>query len=323
MGEFELIQHYFRQHSAETSPDSVLLGIGDDGALLQPPEGESLVVSVDTLVSGVHFPAEAPAEDIGQRALRVNLSDLAAMGAQPLWFTLALTLPDASEDWLRDFSRGLFECATEYGCSLVGGDTTAGPLSVTIQVMGSVKPSQALRRDGAQAGDYVLVTHSLGDSAAGLALVQKRLLGGVEEQANTYLQARYYRPAPRLAEGLALRGLASAALDISDGLLADLGHICRASDLGAELNLDDLPLSPALRSLGDPEQALHWALSGGDDYELCFTVPEAQMPELGMRIASGELHATVIGQMRPGSGIQCLRNGEPYEPKESGYTHFQ
>lgn len=322
MGEFELIQHYFRQHSAENTPDSVLLGIGDDAALLQPPPGESLAVSVDTLVSGVHFPEDAPAEDIAQRALRVNLSDLAAMGAQPLWFTLALSLPEVSEPWLRDFSRGLFEAAAQYGCSLVGGDTTAGPLTVTIQVMGAVKPSEALRRDGAQAGDYVLVTHSLGDSAAGLSVLQNRLDQPLDARASAYLRERYYRPEPRLAEGRALRGLASAALDISDGLLADLGHICRASDLGAELYLDDLPLSAALQGLADRDQALEWALSGGDDYELCFTVPEALMPELGMLIVSGQLQATVVGQMRPGSGVQCQYRGQPYQPKNSGYTHF-
>lgn len=322
MGEFELIQHFFQQHRAETMPGSVFLGIGDDAALLRPPEGQVLAVSVDTLVSGVHFPADANPEDIAQRALRVNLSDLAAMGAEPLWFTLALTLPEVSEDWLRDFSRGLFEGAAEFGCTLVGGDTTAGPLSLTIQVMGAVESSRALRRDGAGAGDYVLVTHTLGDAAAGLALIENRLEQKLSESASAYLLQRYYRPAPRLPEGLALRKIASAALDISDGLVADLGHICAASDLAAELHLEDLPLSPVLKTLKNKNQALQWALSGGDDYELCFTVPEAAMSEIGMRIAAGELQATVIGQMRPGSGVHCLHHGQPYEPKQSGYAHF-
>lgn len=322
MGEFELIRHFFQQHRAEAMPESVFLGIGDDAALLQPPGGQTLVVSVDTLVSGVHFPADASAEDIAQRALRVNLSDLAAMGADSLWFTLALTLPEASEEWLRDFSRGLFACAEEYGCTLVGGDTTSGPLSLTLQVMGTVEPSRALRRDGAAAGDYVLVTHTPGDAAAGLALIQNRLGQTLDEQASAYLRERYYRPTPRLIEGALLRDYASAALDVSDGLVADLGHICEASDLAAELYVEDLPLSPALKSLKDREQTRRWALGGGDDYELCFTVPEERMPELGMLIASGELKATVIGRMCGGSGVRCLLRGEPYELQLSGYTHF-
>ena len=321
MGEFELIRHYFRQHSAETTPDSVLLGVGDDAALLSVPTGESLAVSVDTLVSGVHFPADAPAEEIGQRALRVNLSDLAAMGAHPLWMTLALTLPETSEPWLSDFSRGLFAAAETFGITLVGGDTTKGPLAVTVQVMGSVIPGQALRRDGASAGDYVLVTGHLGDSAAGLACLQDRLPALSDEQ-RTYLLERYWRPTPRLNEGLSLAGVASAALDISDGLMADLGHIAEASDLAAELFVEELPLSPALQAAIPEAQARDWALSGGDDYELCFTVPEMRMPEVGALIASGALQATVVGRLFPGEGVHCRLHGEPYSPQQSGYTHF-
>ncbi|WP_341937971.1 thiamine-phosphate kinase [Marinimicrobium sp. C2-29] len=322
MGEFELIRHFFQQHRAETMPGSVFLGIGDDAALLQPPDGQTLVVSVDTLVCDVHFPADAAPDEIAQRALRVNLSDLAAMGAQPLWFTLALTLPEVSDDWLRDFSRGLFACAEEFDCTLVGGDTTSGPLSITIQVMGTVEPSRALRRDGAGAGDYVLVTHTLGDAAAGLAVMQDRLDQTLDEPTNAYLSARYYQPTPRLKEGVALRDFASAALDISDGLVADLGHIGESSDLGADVYVEDLPLSPALKRLKDKDQARRWALAGGDDYELCFTVAEEKMPELGLRIASGEIDATVIGRMRAGSGVSCLLQGQPFELESSGYTHF-
>ena len=322
MGEFELIRHYFQQHSAESTPASVLLGVGDDAALLQPPAGEALAVSVDTLVSGVHFPDDAPAEEIAQRALRVNLSDLAAMGATPLWFTLALTLPEASDDWLRDFSRGLFEVAEAYGISLVGGDTTKGPLTITVQVMGSVAPGLALRRDGASAGDYVLVTHTLGDSAAGLASLQGRLEKAVSEDVSAYLQERYWRPTPRLEAAAQLAGIASAALDISDGLLADLGHICAASDLSAELFIEELPLSPALQNATSQDQARHWALTGGDDYELCFTVPESRMPELGALIGTGALQATVVGRLGTGSGVHCTLHGEPYDSQQSGYTHF-
>lgn len=321
MGEFELIRHYFRQHSAESTPESVLLGVGDDAALLQPPAGEALAVTVDTLVAGSHFPEDAPAEEIAQRALRVNLSDLAAMGAKPLWFTLALTLPEASDDWLREFSRGLFAVAEEYGCTLVGGDTTRGPLSITIQLMGSVPAGLALRRDGASAGDYVLVTHTLGDSAAGLAVLQNRLGKDPGDEVSTFLTDRYWRPTPRLEAATQLAGIASAALDISDGLVADLGHICEASDLGAEVFVEDLPLSPALQAATDQAQAREWALCGGDDYELCFTVPESRMGELGMLIASGALQASVVGRMRAGHGVDCRLHGEPFATQQ-GYTHF-
>lgn len=321
MGEFELIRRFFRQAQAEHSATGVLLGIGDDAALLDLPADQQLAVSVDTLVSGVHFPAKANAEDVAQRALRVNLSDLAAMGAEPLWFTLALTLPEVDEDWLRDFSRGLFAAAQQYGCTLVGGDTTTGPLSITLQVMGSVTRGQALRRDGAGVGDYILVTHYLGDGAAGLAAVEGRL--SLAPPHDDYLRQRFYRPEPRLAEAQHIRALASAAIDISDGLAADLGHICAASDLAAQVYVEDLPLSPALLELGDIDQARRWALSGGDDYELCFTVPESHMAEVGLLIARGELRATVVGHMVTGVGVQCLLQGETFELDQTGYHHFQ
>lgn len=321
MGEFELIRRFFQQAQAEHTSRGVLLGIGDDAALLDLPPDQHLVVSVDTLVSGVHFPPDADAEDIAQRALRVNLSDLAAMGAEPLWFTLALTLPTVDEDWLRDFSRGLFAVAQQYGCALVGGDTTAGPLALTLQVMGAVAPGQALRRDGAGVGDYILVTHCLGDGAAGLAAVEGRLK--LAPHHDDYLRQRFYRPEPRLVEAQHIRALASAAVDISDGLVADLGHICAASDLGAQVYVEDLPLSPALAELVGIDQTRRWALSGGDDYELCFTVPESHMAEVGRLVAQGELRATVIGHMVTGVGVQCFLQGETFELDQAGYHHFQ
>lgn len=320
MGEFELIKRFFWRDAAEDAHTGVVLGIGDDCALLQVPDGQQLAVSVDTLVADVHFPASAAADEIAERALRVNLSDLAAMGAQPLWFTLALTLPETNEDWLRQFSHGLFRAAREFGCALVGGDTTRGPLSITLQVMGAVEPAQALRRDGASLGDFVLVTHNLGDGAAALAMIEQRLAVAPEHQA--YLHECFYRPVPRLREAQLLRGLASAALDISDGLVADLGHLCAASDLAAVIDVDQIPLSPALQSLADREQALRWALTGGDDYELCFTVSPEKMSAVAMLIAEGQLEAKVIGELVAGSGVHCEREGDAFQLTETGYQHF-
>src|SRR5690554_1692781 len=321
MGEFELIRQFFQREQAECQPAGVVLGIGDDCALLQMTEGQQMAVSVDTLVADVHFPADADAEQIGERALRVNLSDLAAVGAEPLWFTLALTLPETDEDWLRGFSCGLFRVAREFNCALVGGDTTSGPLSITLQVMGSVAPAQALRRDGASPGDYVLVTHTLGDGAAALAVIQGKLQLDVEHE--TYLRARFYQPQPRLAEAKLLRGLASAALDISDGLIADLGHLCAASDLAAVIDVESLPLSAALQAVGDIDQARRWALSGGDDYELCFTVAPENMADIAMLVAQGKLQAKVIGELMPGAGVICELNGETFELPQPGYQHFR
>lgn len=320
MQEFELIRQFFQREQAENAHSGVILGIGDDCALLQTPEGKQLAVSVDTLVAGVHFPADADAEEIAERALRVNLSDLAAMGAEPLWFTLALTLPEVNEDWLRSFSRGLFRVANEFGCALVGGDTTAGPLSLTLQVMGALAPHQALRRDGASPGDFVLVTNCVGDGAAALAVIQERLHLSAEHE--DYLRARFYRPQPRFAEASLIRDFASAALDISDGLVADLGHICRASDLAAVIDVESLPLSPALLAVNDLDLARRWALSGGDDYELCFTVPAEQMPEVAMLIAEGKLQATVIGALHVGSSVVCELDGEAFALTQPGYQHF-
>lgn len=324
MNEFNIINQFFRREQAENSVDSIVLGIGDDCALLQIPEKKQLAVSVDTLVADVHFPVTANADDIAERALRVNLSDLAAMGAQPLWFTLALTLPKnseySSEEWLHSFSHGLFCVAREFNIALVGGDTTSGPLSITIQVMGAVTPAHALRRDGANLGDFICVTNTLGDGAAALAVIQERLQ--LSEPHEQYLIDRFYRPTPRLNEAQLLLGIASSALDISDGLVGDLTHICNASDLAAIIDVENLPLSPALLAMNDLQQARTWALSGGDDYELCFTVSPDKMPELAMLIAQGKINATVIGEMIAGTGVVCELNGEAFELVQQGYQHF-
>ncbi len=318
MGEFELIARYFTS-AREDLPESVVLGVGDDGALLSPDPEQQLVVSVDTLVADVHFPAAASAEEVGQRALRVNLSDLAAMGATPAWFTLALTLPadwdeNRRRDWVGGFSVGLRAAADAYGCALVGGDTTAGPLSVTIQIMGQVPPGLALRRDGAAVDDFVLVTHTLGDGAAALTSLD-------QPGASAYLRERFYRPTPRLAEGQLLRGLASAALDISDGLLADLGHLCHASDVAAVVDVASLPLSEQLQT-APLEQARDWALTGGDDYELVFTLAPERMADLARLQAEGRINATMVGQICAGSGVHCELEGREYHPARNGYQHF-
>jgi thiamine-monophosphate kinase len=329
MNEFHIIKNFFQREPADllsTEKDhiGVVLGIGDDCALLQIPGQKQLAVSVDTLVADVHFPADAAADDIAERALRVNLSDLAAMGAEPLWFTLALTLPKNSEysaeNWLRLFSRGLFRVANEFNIALVGGDTTSGPLSITIQVMGAVASHEALRRDGASIGDFVCVTNFVGDGAAALAVIQHKLQ--VNDEHQKYLLNRFYRPTPRLKESKLLRNIASAALDISDGLVADLAHICEASDLGALIYVEKLPLSPALVALNDPDLVHPWALSGGDDYELCFTLSPEKMPALAMLIAQGALQATVIGEMVAGTSVICELNGEKFELEHQGYQHF-
>lgn len=302
--EFELIYRYF---SALGRGPGVDLGVGDDCALLRLEPGEQLAASIDTLVAGVHFPDEAFPEDIGYRAVAVAASDLAAAGARPLGMTLALTLPAADELWLHTFSEGLVAAVAALELPLVGGDTTRGPLTITVQVFGAVPAGEALLRGGAQVGDQLCVSGTLGDAAAGLALAEGRWPG--DPDYADYLERRFYRPEPRLALGRALRGSATAAIDISDGLLADAGHIAAASGVKLVIEPDRIPLSAALQSLADRDRALAWALAGGDDYELCFTLP-----------AGGALPAgcTRIGRVEAGEGVDC-----PGAPEAAtGYRHF-
>jgi thiamine-monophosphate kinase len=313
--EFSLIDQYFRRPGAGRA--DVALGIGDDAALLRVPEGQELVVTVDSLVAGVHFPPDTPPGDIGHKALAVNLSDLAAMGATPAWATLALTLPSADHDWLQAFAAGFFALADAHSVRLVGGDTTHGPLSITIQAMGLVPQGQALCRSGARDGDAILVTGTLGGAA--LALVQR-------PDADPALRECLDRPQPRVAAGLALRGLASSAIDISDGLLADLGHVTRASGVAAELWVDALPRSESFTTaLGGAERPGWYdlPLSGGDDYELCFTLPAAQLETASARLAKLDLAVTQVGWIRAGQGIRCRHeDGSDYQPATRGYDHF-
>lgn len=317
VNEFQLIEKYFQRGIAAYG---VTLGIGDDCALLQMPADKTLATTMDTLVPDNHFPRNADPELIAERALRVNLSDMAAMGGEALWFTLGLTMPSADERWLSGFSRGLFNVAHLYNCSLVGGDTTRGPLSITIQVMGAVDSSKALLRSNARPGDVVYVTGCVGDGAAAVAVIKNELK--VDKSAFSYFMSRYYRPEPKLAEGQALVGIASAAIDISDGLLADLGHICKASGVGAVLELEGLPISEALSKLASREQAIEWALSGGDDYQLCFTVPAAQTLQVERLIGQNKLAARAVGEIIKGDGVACRYKGKAFAVDKTGYQHF-
>ncbi|MFN2287364.1 MAG: thiamine-phosphate kinase [Chromatocurvus sp.] len=305
VGEFELIARHF---SALGRGPGVSLGVGDDAAILSVPEGCELVASVDTLVEGVHFPDDTFPEDIGYRCVAVAASDLAAMGARPLAMTLALTLPDADDFWLHAFSEGLGQASTAFRLPLVGGDTTRGPCVISVQVFGVVECGAALLRSGAQPGDAVFVSGTLGDAAAGLALLQSRWQP--EAVQGEYLLDRYYRPTPRLVLGEKLSGIASAAVDVSDGLIQDLGHIAAASGCAVEIQAAALPLSAALRSHPDRQQQLAWALGGGDDYELCITVPVDLLPPEGF---------TRIGSVTEGQGVRCADASIPEQP---GYTHF-
>lgn len=315
MGEFEIIERYFKR--APRDPD-VVLGIGDDAAVLRVDD--LAAVTVDTLVAGVHFPHEIAPSLLGHRSMAVNLSDVAAMGAEPKWCTLALTLPKADAAWLEEFARGFFASSEEFGVTLVGGDLTRGPLTVTVQLIGRVRDGGFLRRGGGNAGDDVYVTGTLGDSAAGIALLAEP--SKPASSAARALEQRFYRPQPRVREGLALQALASAAIDVSDGLLADLGHICEASGCGAVIDVERVPLSAELLELFPPQDALRFALSGGDDYELCFTASPAHADEIERAMDACGTRVRRIGQLVPGREVLCRRDGEPFTPPARGYTHF-
>lgn len=316
--EFDLIRRYFTRPAP--ARDDVVLGVGDDCALLAPPPGQGLAVSMDLLVGGVHFLFDTEPETLGHKALAVNLSDLAAMGAEPAWATLGLALPEVDDAWLEAFCRGFFGLAQAHGVALVGGDTTRGPLAVAVQVHGFVPLEMALRRDGARPGDQVFVTGTPGDAALALAALQGRVQLPEADMAAS--RQRLERPLPRLRQGLELRGLATAAIDVSDGLAQDLGHILERSGTGARLAVDALPLSPALAAL-EREQALALALGGGDDYELCFTAPPDRVAELMSLAAAWDCPCTGIGEIVAAPGLDCRRDdGRPYRAGRLGYDHF-
>lgn len=315
MHEFDLIQHYF---TWTPFPEEVSVSVGDDAAIVQVAPDEELIISVDTLVNGVHFPLDTPAHAIGYKALAVNLSDLAAMGAKPRWFTLALTLPKLDQDWLEDFTCGLKELAYAAGIFLIGGDTTRGPLSITIQVMGTAPKQQALLRSGAQAGDLIFVSGYLGDAAAGLAVIQERLSLPITD-ANYCVQCLNY-PRPRFALGAWLRGRAHSCMDVSDGLVADLKHLLARSQVGAKIYHQQIPLSPALQKL-NLSDALNFALTGGDDYELLFTAPKHILEEIENYQLLNHLNLKCIGEVTSQSSELSI--DYPLVNLPDGYNHFQ
>lgn len=308
-GEFQIIREHFRRKQRDAA---LLVGIGDDGAVLRPREDHDLVVVTDTIVRGRHFPERFAAADIGWRALAVNLSDIAAMGAAPRFAFLNLALEEADDNWLRDFAGGFFSLAEQSGTLLAGGDTVRGPLSVTVTVIGEVARDAACTRAGARAGDYVCVTGTPGDAAAGLELLQ----AGADDEHP--LVRRFRRPEPRLRAGRTLAGIATAMIDVSDGLLADLGHVLEASGAGARIEVSRLPVSAALAD--HAEKPAEYVLAGGDDYELCFTVPEERLEavkELDCRVS-------IIGRITAERGLRVLdANGREWRPERRGWDHFR
>jgi thiamine-monophosphate kinase len=313
LGEFDIIARYFTRRSAR---GDVLLGVGDDAAVLEPPHGRKLVVAMDTIVEGVHFPVGTEASDVGYRALAVNLSDLAAMGAEPQWMTLSLSLPQAEEGWLAGFASGLFELAQRYDVALVGGDTVRGPMVITVQLGGAVESDKWLTRSGARVGEAIFVTGTPGEAAAGLATMLRNIDGA---NAGERLRRRFLRPEARVACGRRLRTLASAAMDVSDGLLTDLRKLCSASGCGAVLDVAALPASREMSALFTPDECLQFQLAGGDDYELVFTAPVEAAEQLARMAAPA---VTRIGAVTPGAGVLCERGGRPIAVDERGYDHF-
>ncbi len=316
MSEFDLIKKYFTRPAT-----SALLGIGDDAALVVTGRDNALVISSDMLVSGTHFFADADPFQLGHKTLAVNLSDMAAMGATPRWATLAIALPDINETWLERFSAGFFSLARLHGVELIGGDTTRGPLNLCVTIFGEMPGGQALRRSGAQVDDEIWVSGNLGDAALALAHLQKHLV--LSEAEFAVCASALHQPTPRIGLGLNLRGIASSAIDVSDGLLADLGHVLRAANVGAQLEFSRLPISPTLKNYLQQPLGRLCALAGGDDYELCFTAAPAHHEKIvgiGVKLA---LPLTRIGKIVAGSKCIVLdAAGAPITIESTGYAHF-
>lgn len=319
MNEFELIESFFAANTPVRN--DVITGIGDDAAILAVPPGQQLVTTTDMLVAGIHFPEDTEPEDIGYKSLAVNLSDLAAMGANPAWFTLTLSLPTVDEDWLAAFSRGLFSLASKYELALVGGDTVRGPLVIGVQAHGFVPEGEALLRSGAEVGDTIYVSGTLGAAAMGLLTRQGKLDLTVTERQNA--RAKLDRPLPRVREALALRACVSACIDISDGLIADLGHILTASDVGARVQLAQVPFDPVCVAHASGDERWRLALTQGDDYELCFTVPPVKQNQFKSIAESSPGLYSAIGEIEAAPGLRLVDgNGKTVQLPATGHNHF-
>jgi thiamine-monophosphate kinase len=318
MKEFELIKHFFTEQAVKRK--DVLLGIGDDCAVVASTENQNIVVTTDTLVAGVHFPLGTSPKAIGHKAVAVNLSDIAAMGAKPSWISLAITLPEVNDEWLTEFCSGAFELCEYYNVQLIGGDTTQGPLSITITAQGLTPEGKYLSRSGAKSGDWLYVTGELGDAALALQHIKEPVL--TESELIEQIQKKLDYPMPRILAGQTLREYASAAIDISDGLLADLGHLCQASNVGANIVLDAIPLSDAMKRSQLLDDSIHLALNGGDDYELLFTVSEDNKVGLETAMSHAGTDITCIGQLNASQTITTTLNNKPVPINSSGYQHF-
>ncbi len=320
MNEFEIIDQFLALESKNRK--DVLQGVGDDCALLKVPRGQRLAVTMDTLISGVHFLEDCHAADIAHKAIAVNLSDLAAAGAEPAWITLSLSMPEFNQSWLADFHSGLKRMVEHFGIQIIGGDTCRGPLSITIQAHGFVPEQVFCRRNTAKAGELVCVTGNLGDAALGLLVAQNKLECPSKDTMD-YLLKKFQTPYPQVAAGIALRSRATAGIDISDGLLADLNHLSHASDVGILLNWERIPLSEQAKSIADKTLLMKSALSGGDDYELCFTVKEDELQATQQALETVGAQCIPIGRMSGKPGIRVMDHGEEIQISDFGFQHFE
>jgi thiamine-monophosphate kinase len=318
MKEFELIRHFFTEQVVKRK--DVLLGIGDDCAILTVPAQQNVVVTTDTLVAGVHFPDDTDPVAIGHKAVAVNLSDIAAMGAEPCWISIAITLPKVDKEWLKSFCDGVFELCEYYNVELIGGDTTQGPLSITITDQGGVPEGKCLLRTGAKAGDWLYVTGEIGDAALALKHIKKEI--SVAQDYKDKLREKLDLPKPRVLAGQAIREYASSAIDLSDGLISDLNHICQASNVGANIVLDRLPLSTIMIDTLPFDEAISVALVGGDDYELLFTVSEDNKVGMETALANAGTKVTCIGQINTSKVISTTLNNQAVPIQASGFEHF-
>lgn len=319
MKEFDIIDTFFRKGGHKRK--DVQLGIGDDSAIVSIPVGQFLAVTTDTLVSDVHFLANTAPADVAHKALAANLSDLAAMGAEPAWISLSLSMPEADLDWLNEFSNALCQLTEYYSIQLIGGDTVQGPLAVTITAQGFIPEKNAITRAGAKPGDWIFVTGTLGDAGVGLDIAKKQI--AIPDPDNAYFLGRHNRPTPRVLAGTLLRRKANACIDLSDGLISDVKHIIEASDCGATIQVDKLPLSSAMKNNVSADSAFKYALSAGDDYELLFTVSEEHRGNLQVALANANVQVTCIGQMNGNSNNLTLKfEKEEYPFDASGHEHF-